>query len=76
MADDDIWKKRFALYMGARLVGILTFFAGMAVAVTDLVRDGGWPLLGGIIALMGAIDALIAPKMLKAHWDREDGRQP
>lgn len=76
MADDDIWKRRFLLYMGARVFGVLTFFAGIAVAMTDAVRDGGWPLVGGLIALMGALDALLAPRMLKMHWDREDGRRP
>jgi hypothetical protein len=28
--------------------------------------------LGAVIAIMGAIDAVFAPKLLKKHWERED----
>ena len=37
-----------------------------------MVRDGGWPLLGGVLAIVGAVDAVLAPKLLKAHWQRQD----
>ena len=43
MADEATWKRRFYLYMGARLFGLLTFFAGLAIVFTDLLREGGWP---------------------------------
>jgi hypothetical protein len=74
MADDALWRRRFRIFMLARLFGVLTFFAGIAIAYSDLVREGGWPALGAIIAIMGAIDAVFAPKLLKKHWDQEDRR--
>ena len=74
MADDALWRRRFLIFMLARLLGTLIFLAGIAIAYGDLVREGGWPALGAIIASIGAIDAVFAPKLLKKHWDQEDGR--
>ena len=72
MADEALWRRRFAIFMLARLFGLATFLAGIAIAYSDLVREGGWPALGAIIAIMGAIDAVFAPKLLKKHWEQED----
>ena len=74
MPDEAIWRRRFLIFMLARLFGLATFFAGIAIAYSDLVREGGWPALGAILAIMGAIDAVFAPKLLKKHWDQEDRR--
>ena len=74
MADDALWRRRFRTFMLVRLVGLLTFLAGIAIAYSDLVREGGWPALGAVIAIIGAIDAVFAPRLLKKHWDQEDRR--
>ena len=74
MADDALWRRRFLIFMAARLFGTLTFLAGVAIAYSDLVREGGWPALGFVIAIMGAIDAIFAPRLLKKHWDEVDRR--
>ena len=75
MADDTTWKRRFYLYMGARLFGVATFLIGLAVALTDLLREGGWPVVGGILMLFGVIDAVFAPKLMKKQWQKEDGAE-
>ena len=72
MDDEAKWKRRFALYMGARLFGLLVFFAGFAILFTDVLREGGWPLVGAILMVMGLIDAVFAPKLLKKYWGDED----
>ena len=74
MDDETVWKRRFLIFMLVRLAGLATFLLGIAIAYSDLVREGGWPALGAIIAIMGAIDAVFAPKLLKKHWDQEDRR--
>jgi hypothetical protein len=74
MADDALWRRRFLIFMLARLFGLLTFLAGISIAYSNLFREGGWPALGAIIAIMGAIDAVFAPRLLKKHWDQEDRR--
>jgi hypothetical protein len=72
MSDDELWKKRFQLFVLIRMIGLATFLLGIAIAFTDLVRPGGWTLLGGILAIMGAIDAVFAPRILKRSWERQD----
>jgi hypothetical protein len=72
MSDDELWRKRFQLFMAIRLFGLLTFLLGVAIAFSDLVRPGGWQLLGGIVVIVGVIDAVFAPKILKKGWERQD----
>lgn len=72
MNDEELWRKRFRLFAAVRLFGLLTFLLGVTIAFTDLVRPGGWPLLGGILAVIGAIDAVVAPRILKKGWERRD----
>ena len=74
MTDEDLWRRRFQTFMLVRLAGVATFLLGVAIMYTDLIREGGWPALGAIIVLMGAIDAVFAPKLLKRLWRRQDER--
>lgn len=71
-SSDDIWRKRFQLFLLVRLFGVATFLLGIAVAYTDLVWAGGWPLVGGILSIAGAIDAVFAPRLLKKMWAEQD----
>lgn len=72
MADEDLWRRRFLTFMLVRLAGLATFFLGIAIMYTDLVREGGWPAVGAIIVIMGAIDAVFAPRLLRKLWDQQD----
>ena len=75
MRDEELWRRRFRTYVLVRLVGLAIFLFGVAIASTDLLREGGWPLVGAIIALMGLIDGLFAPRLLKKVWEQEDARR-
>jgi hypothetical protein len=70
--DDALWRRRLLAYSAVRLGGLAIFFLGIAIIYTDLVREGGWPQVGAIIAIMGVIDALFAPRLLKKAWDERD----
>jgi len=70
--NEQLWRKRFLGYMGARLAGLIVFFLGIAIAYTDLLREGGWPQVGAIVAILGAIDTLFLPRVIKKRWDRKD----
>jgi hypothetical protein len=72
MDDDAIWRKRLAIYSLVRLAGLAIFFLGIVIMYTGLLRPGGWPQVGAVVAILGAIDALFAPRLLKRQWDRED----
>ena len=69
---DDIWRKRFQLFTLVRLIGLGTFLLGIAIAYSNLIRPGGWPLVGGLLAVAGAIDAVFAPRLLKKLWAEQD----
>jgi hypothetical protein len=71
-SSDDIWRKRFQLFMLIRLFGVATFLVGIAIAYSDLLRPGGWPLVGGLVTIAGALDAVFAPRLLRRMWERED----
>ena len=52
MADEDLWRRRFQTFVLVRLFGLATFIVGVAVIYTDLLRPGGWPAVGAVLAIM------------------------
>lgn len=75
MADEDIWRRRFQVFMLVRLFGLAVFLTGIFAIYTDLLREGGWPVVGAILAIMGALDAVFAPKLLRKLWEQQDQEQ-
>lgn len=71
-SDDDVWRKRFQIFMLVRLFGLCMFLLGIAIAYSDLARPGGWPFVGGLIAIAGVADAVFAPRLLKKLWQQQD----
>ena len=74
MDDDTRARNRLLAYIAVRFGGLAIFFLGIAIIYTNLIRDGGWPQVGAIVAIMGVIDALFAPRLLKRAWDEQDRR--
>ena len=72
MDDDRQARNRLIAYSAVRAGGLAIFFLGIAIIYTDLVRPGGWPQVGAIVAIMGVSDALFAPRLLKRAWDEQD----
>ena len=72
MTDSDVWRKRFLVFTAVRVAGLVVFLLGMAVAFSDLLRPGGWKLVGGILIVCGVIDAVFAPRILKHSWEQAD----
>ena len=70
--DDEEARRRLLLYSLVRLGGLVIFFFGIAIMYTKLIRPGGWPQVGAIVVIIGVIDALLAPHLLKRSWDRKD----
>ena len=75
MADEALWRRRFQIFILVRLFGLAVFLTGIFVIYTDLLREGGWPVVGAILAIMGAVDAVFAPKMLRKLWEQQDREQ-
>ena len=74
--DDDLARRRLLLYTLIRFGGLVILFLGIAIMYRNLVRPGGWPQLGAIIAIMGVLDAVLAPRLLKRSWDEKDRAEP
>ena len=73
MSDDDAkWRKRLWAYSAVRLGGLAVFALGLAIFYTDWLREGDWPQVGAIVMILGLIDALLAPRILKKQWGKED----
>lgn len=72
MDDDTQGRNRLLAYTAVRFGGLAIFFVGLAIIYTDLLRPGGWPQVGAIVAILGVIDALFAPRLLKRAWDEQD----
>lgn len=72
--DDDLARRRLLNYTLTRFVGVAIFFLGVAIIYTDLLRPGGWPRAGAFIAIIGALDAFFAPRLLKKAWAEDDRR--
>lgn len=70
--NDDLYRKRFHVFALVRLFGLGMFLLGIAIAYSDLLRPGGWKLLGGLLAIFGALDAVLAPRLLKKAWEQQD----
>ena len=75
MDDDTQARDRLLAYTAVRLGGLAIFFLGLAIIYTNLLRPGGWPQVGAIVAIFGAIDAMFAPRLLKRAWDNQDRQQ-
>ena len=65
-------KRQFIIFAILRVGGLILFLLGIAIAFTDLLRPGGWKLLGGILVIVGAIEAVISPRLVKRSMARPD----
>jgi hypothetical protein len=70
--DENVAKRRLLIYSLVRFGGLAIFMLGVAIMYTGLLRPGGWPQIGAIVAIMGAVDSVFAPRLLKKAWDEND----
>ena len=70
MNDEAEARRHFLLFSAARLSGVALIVLGMAVAFTDLVRDGGFRQLGGLIIAIGTIEMVVVPLLIKQAWQK------
>lgn len=75
MDDDAKARSRLIAYTIVRLAGFAIFIFGVAIIYTNVIRPGGWPQFGAIVAIVGVIDSLVAPRILRRAWDRQDREQ-
>jgi hypothetical protein len=74
--DDKTARNRLLIYSLVRFGGLAIFLFGIAIMYTSVLRAGGWPQVGAIVAIMGVVDAMLAPRLLKKAWDERDRLNP
>lgn len=74
--DDNTARNRLLIYSLVRFGGLAIFFFGIAIMYTNVLRPGGWPQIGAIVAILGVVDAMFAPRLLKKAWDQQDRLNP
>jgi uncharacterized membrane protein len=72
MDGDDLFRERLLIYSLVRFGGLVIFFVGLAIIYTNLLRRGGAPQVGAVVAILGVIAAFFAPRLLKRSWDEKD----
>ena len=75
MDNDARARNRLLAYTAVRFAGLLIFCLGITIMYTGLLRPGGWPQVGAIVVILGVLDAVLAPRVLKKAWDRQDRDQ-
>lgn len=64
----DPARARFFAIQLARLGGVVLVLLGMAVWRGDLLAEGGVPLVGGVLILLGMVELALVPKVLARRW--------
>lgn len=67
-ATPDPARARWLVIQLARLSGILVVLLGMAVFRTDLLAEGGAPVVGWVLMLLGLVEMVVVPKLLARRW--------
>jgi hypothetical protein len=70
------WKRRLALYSAARVPGLAIFMLGIAIAYSNLLRPGGWPQVGAVLAIVGGVGSILLPRAVRRRWVRMDSAKP
>ena len=74
LVTDDQWRNRFIAINLVRIGGTLVVLLGLAIWYTDMVRPGGWPGLGLLLALIGLLISFGLPRWLAARWRTPPGQ--
>ena len=68
--EEALWRRRFGMFALLRLSGLALILGGIAVGLSDLVRPGGWPLLGGALAVAGLVVGTVLPRFARRRWEK------
>ncbi|MBC2776429.1 hypothetical protein [Parasphingopyxis marina] len=61
-------KSRWQMLQLLRFTGIVLMILGMWIWAGDILRIGGWPLVGLPLFALGAFEAILLPTILARRW--------
>lgn len=70
---DRLAKIRFGILSMLRASGAILMLLGLWVWHGDILRDGGWPLVGLPLFVVGLVESLIMPQILVRSWRTPPG---
>ena len=65
---DEEWRNRFIIINFVRIGGTALVFLGLAIWQTDLIREGGWPVVGMVLAFLGLLVSFGGARVLVRRW--------
>ncbi|MBC7985912.1 MAG: hypothetical protein H7X93_04480 [Sphingomonadaceae bacterium] len=65
---EQLAKSRYHTLVLVQFVGVLLMILGMWIWAGDILREGGWPLAGAPLVVIGAFESLLLPKLLAKRW--------
>lgn len=68
---ETIWRRRFGVFALYRLAGLALILLGFVTAVGNLLRPGGWPLVGVPCVAAGVVVGMVIPRRLRRQWEAE-----
>ena len=64
-------KSRFQMLQLLRFTGIIVMILGMWIWAGDILRLGGWPMLGVPVFILGIFEALFLPTIMAKRWKNQ-----
>lgn len=61
-------KSRWQTLQLLRFTGIIVMILGFWIWAGDILRIGGWPMLGIPLVALGSFEALVLPQILAQRW--------
>ena len=71
---EKLAKSRWQTLQLLRLTGFITMILGLWISTGDILRTGGWLVLGVPIFMLGMFEALLLPTILAKRWNRQSGK--
>ncbi|MDB5684777.1 MAG: hypothetical protein JWM75_2475 [Sphingomonas bacterium] len=65
---DRLARARFAMLSAMRAGGVVTMLLGMWIWWGDVIRTGGYPLVGLPLFVIGFFNSLILPQIFARRW--------
>ena len=65
---DQLARTRYAILSALRASGVLLMLLGLWIWNSDIIREGGWPLVGVSLFALGFLESLILPQIFVRKW--------
>lgn len=71
--NERLTRSRFAMLAALRASGVLLMLLGLWIWHGDILRAGGWPVLGIPLFVAGFVESLLLPKLFAGKWRSPPG---